>query len=119
MSFLKEIFIFTNLQPNIPNIYADELRIKQILISLIHQSIENSPKNSEISITSNTCLQNNGSSLFEITIIDQRFGLDEQDTRNEFLENAQPVQKCPCKYSQILPQNFHDDALSIKLIFFH
>ena len=91
MSFLKEIFIFTNLQPNIPNIYADELRIKQILISLIHQSIENSPKNSEISITSNTCLQNNGASWFEITIIDQSFGLDEHiltEIEGKFGENT-------------------------------
>ena len=79
------------MQPNIPNIYADELRIKQILTSLIHQSIENSPKNSEISITSNTCLQNNGASWFEITIIDQSFGLDEHvltEIEEKFGENT-------------------------------
>ncbi len=75
-SFSKEIKIITNFQENIPNIYADPLRIKQILISLIRQSIENSPKNSKIVINSSIYLENN-CTWFKITIADQSFGLDE------------------------------------------
>ena len=77
-SFFKEINIFTDFQSGMPNIYADKLRIKQILISLIRQSIENSHKNSEIFLTSSIHLEDN-CSWFKITIIDQSFGLDEHD----------------------------------------
>ena len=77
-SFSKEIEIISNLQSNIPNIYADELRIKQIVISLIRQSVENSPKNSEIWVTSSVYLEN-GCTWFKIVIMDQSFGLSEQD----------------------------------------
>lgn|GEM_PF-1482279 len=78
ISFLKEINIATNFQQNIPNIYADRLRIKQVLISLILRSIENSPKNSEISIASQYYLEDN-CGWFKITIIDQSFGLNESE----------------------------------------
>ncbi len=76
MSFLKDIFIETDFQQNMPRIYADELRIKQILISLIGHSIENSPNNAKISIISSTYLENDNI-WFKINIVDHGFGLDE------------------------------------------
>lgn len=98
-SFVKAVHIITKCQQNIPNIYADELRIKQILISLLHQSIENSPKNSAIYITINSCLENN-IIWFEITIEDQTFGLDDNDLR-EMEEKFNEDEVCVFEFTKM------------------
>lgn len=86
IAFSKDIFINTDFQQDMPKIYADELRIKQVFISLIRQSIENSPSNSKIFITINSYIENNFT-WFEVNIKDQSFGLDEytlEDIESKF-----------------------------------
>ena len=78
LSFFKGINIITNFNKKLPKIYADEFRIKQIIISLLYKSIENSPKNSNIFLNVDYHLKE-GTTWFEITIKDQSFGLEENE----------------------------------------
>ena len=81
LAFVKEINVITNFPKELPEIYADEFRIKQIFISLLYKSIENSPKNSKIFLDINTYFKK-GYIWFKITIKDQSFGLDENALKN-------------------------------------
>lgn len=58
--------------------YGDELKFKQILASILYQSIESLPKNSEITIATSFCVLENVHSL-KIMISDRGFGLTENE----------------------------------------
>ena len=88
-AFIKNISIELNAQQQLPKIYADETKIKQVLVSLIRQSVENSPSDSIISIKTSSYVENN-SVWLKINIIDRSFGLDEtnlEEIQQKFNDN--------------------------------
>lgn len=77
-SFLKKITLRTNFSENIPALYIDALKVKQILVCLISQSIENSTENQEILLSTHTIMQDNQTHV-QIIIKDFGFGLSEEE----------------------------------------
>jgi signal transduction histidine kinase len=77
-SFLKKITLRTSLSENMPPLYGDALKIKQILVCLISQSIENSTENQEILLSTNAITHNNQPHI-QVIIKDFGFGLSEEE----------------------------------------
>ncbi len=77
-AFSKKIKISTSLQENIPNINADKLKIKQIVVGIIYESINNLPNLSEIQVSSRVVTKEH-TKYAEIIIKDNGFGLDEEE----------------------------------------
>jgi signal transduction histidine kinase len=77
-SSLKNIEINISLPETSVETYGDALKLKQILVGLIFQSIENSTENQKI-IVSGTLSINKSNSYMQITIKDHGFGLSEDE----------------------------------------
>jgi two-component system cell cycle sensor histidine kinase PleC len=77
-AYAAQIKISTDFQIHLPNIFADKILIKQLLVSLIARSVELSPKNSEIKIFTSS-LTNNGTSFIQIIIKDSALALSNED----------------------------------------
>ncbi len=77
-AIFKNIKIITNLQTNLPTIYADELRIKQILVGLISICIDYSYNDSQINISS--FIENKASTpSLKIVIQDEGLSFSKED----------------------------------------
>ncbi len=76
----KEIEINMQLEENIPAMYGDALKLKQIFVNLISQSIENSPEREQINIFSRVFLKEDTTHI-EIIIKDNSFGLSEEELK--------------------------------------
>lgn len=79
-SSLKNIGITVSLPETPVKTYGDALKLKQILVGLIFQSIENSTENQKITVSGNISINKN-SSYMRITIKDHSFGLSEEELR--------------------------------------
>lgn len=77
-ALIKQIKFTSHFQADIPKICADELRLKQIFVSLLSRSIENSPEQSSISLSTKFDLISEHPG-FKIVIKDQSFGLEENE----------------------------------------
>jgi len=77
-SLTKKVRLVANLSEDLPPMYGDVLKLKQILLSLISQSIENSPENQEVLIFSSVIASEQNTNL-KITIQDFGFGLSEEE----------------------------------------
>lgn len=73
-AIIKNVYLTTEIQPDISPIYADELGLKQILISLISHSFESIPSGGNINI-SVFMLENN----LNIIFTDNGFGLSDEE----------------------------------------
>ncbi len=78
--------LIVNVQENIPLILADKLRLRQVLLSIIHESIAFTPPNDgKIEVSSRVeYLSNNIPAFVIITVKDNGMGLDENE-RKEFI----------------------------------
>jgi len=77
-AFSKKINIITSFQEKLPPIYADRLKIKQIIVGIIYQSIKNLPSSRELNIGSQSFMEK-GVEYIETSIKDNGFGLDEEE----------------------------------------
>lgn len=59
-------------------IWADELKLKQIMVSVLFRAIQNSPRKTEIKILLSSKVRNE-TKIYEIIIQDQSFGLSEYE----------------------------------------
>ncbi|OJW54017.1 MAG: hypothetical protein BGO67_08105 [Alphaproteobacteria bacterium 41-28] len=77
---IRDIIIKSVLSEKLPPLYADELRFKQILLSLIALAIEYTPPGGTIKIS--TLLKSNKNKEFlSITVEDNGFGLNAEDIK--------------------------------------
>lgn len=77
-AMLKRVQIIANLNENTPPLCADELRLKQVILSLLNYSIEATPKGGSISI-STSFMDKKHEKFLTIEIKDDGFGLSEED----------------------------------------
>jgi len=75
----KRIIINSYVDENLPLVFLDQKRMKQIIANLISNAIKYSPKNSEIDVLAN--IVNNH---LVIKIKDQGFGMNKEDIKNAF-----------------------------------
>lgn len=78
-AFEKDIRIKTYFNPALLPFYGDELRLKQIVASLISLAMEYSPKNSAIQISANIEIMNDNQRLLILEIVDNGFSLTAED----------------------------------------
>ncbi len=81
-AMLADVSITAYFEEPLPPIYVDAFRLKQALVGLLSQAIEQMPKEGHINIT---CQQlfpivNQTTGYLKITITDNGFGLNEQET---------------------------------------
>ncbi len=77
-SFLKNIIINLHLGEELPSMYGDILKLKQILVGLIFQSIENSPERQKV-IVSTSAFSKDDHTYLKVIIKDKSFGLSEEE----------------------------------------
>lgn len=77
-SILKKIEIKVFLSETPVEMYGDALKLKQILVGLIFQSIENSTENQIILVSNRVCMDKDNT-YTQITIKDYSFGLSEEE----------------------------------------
>lgn len=77
-AFSRKINMIISLEEKIPSIYADRLKIKQIIASLLYESINNLPSLHEITLSSQLTI-NKGIKYVKISIKDNGFGLAEEE----------------------------------------
>ena len=70
-----QITVTPSIDPKIPHIYADERRVKQIMLNLLSNAVKFTPLGGEISI--NVWLNDDGS--LSLTVSDSGIGMDEED----------------------------------------
>ncbi len=77
-SFARKITINANLSDYLPILYGDVLKIKQIIVHLLSQSIENSTEGQEIVLTTTYLSQDNHGAV-QLMIKDFGFGLSDSE----------------------------------------
>ena len=70
-----EITITSSIDENVPHIYADERRIKQVLLNLLSNAVKFTPQGGEVSVDAN--INDDGS--FSFLISDSGIGMDEEE----------------------------------------
>jgi len=79
-SLRKNIHIHYHAPKNMPPLYGDSLKLKQIFVALLSQSIQNSPENLTVSITmTEEYMHHQSQSFVKIKLQDQSFGLSEEE----------------------------------------
>ena len=73
----RSIRLVTEIEKNIPKLYADELKVKQIIVGLLDRALEFSSQGTCVQVLAHT-IQDNNKLFLVIKIIDDSFGLDSQ-----------------------------------------
>lgn len=80
-AFIKDIKLEYQIDNSISDLYADEVRLRQIILGTIHHSMDNTPNNETISITAytqnETSIDKLSHQYLYIIITDTGFGMDE------------------------------------------
>lgn len=99
-SLTRGITIKTEIADGLKPINLDAKRMKQILHNLISNALKYSPRNTEIKVSVNNFVKDNKNYL-EITVLDQGFGMSEDDLKVAFSrygtianENSGKVDSC-------------------------
>ncbi len=77
----RRILIKTNIQPDLENIALDPVRMKQVLVNLISNSLKYSPENTEVLISAKSMIEFDGSKKLQISIKDNGFGMTEEQVK--------------------------------------
>lgn len=69
------VIVTSSVDPKLPEIYADERRVKQVLLNLLSNAVKFTPEGGEVSV--NAQLNSDGS--FSIAVSDNGIGMDEDE----------------------------------------
>ncbi len=76
----KGVQIDTKLPPNLPNLFVDELRIRQVLINLLSNAVKFTPSGGKITLTVSRALPStDGTEYLRITVSDTGIGISPED----------------------------------------
>ncbi len=71
----NNVVLAKEIDKNLPELWVDERRFKQILINLLSNAVKFSPMGGEVKVTANI----NGTGSFRLAVIDQGIGMSEED----------------------------------------
>lgn len=88
-AYFGKVEYINEIPDNLPEIFVDEVRFRQIITGIIYHSLTLTPENEKISITAHTHIQKNSPNQLIIIVSDTGFGANES-FRKKSIDGAGP-----------------------------